>query len=72
MNCYLKINMQELEKERQKPQGSICTSLWKKLNIKTKNLHHACNNLKDKKKYPSYTTLIYKSLKERLKSCHDN
>jgi hypothetical protein len=31
MNCSLKINMQQLEKERQKPQGLICTSSQERL-----------------------------------------
>jgi hypothetical protein len=44
--------MQQLEKERQKPQGSICTSSqeWLK-SYKMKNLHLVSNHLKEKKKY---------------------
>jgi hypothetical protein len=65
MNCSLRINMQQLEKERQKPQGSTCTSLWKRLkSYKNEQPTPCLQQLEGQKEIPIIQNLIYKSLKK--------
>lgn len=67
MNCSLRINVQQLEKERQKPWGSICTSSQERLkSYKNEKPTPCLQQLEGKKEIPIIQNINLQKFKRKV------